>query len=192
MKVNGSGNMRDRVSAIGLLVLAGLLVWFGAAEPYLQTLQRSGDKIAEARTQLALYRQIALRQGPDRPVDASGEAMTQLLLPGRSPATASAYLQQEIGVIAETAGAVVLSFEPHRNADSDDTPLAAVGGRVRFSADTEALQAFLHTLESHRPVLTLDNLYVSARANQTGASGANLDVQVDVTGYRPIVAEDGQ
>ena len=95
-------------------------------------------------------------------------------------------------MIAETAGAVVLSFEPHRNADTDETPLVAVGGRVRFSADTEALQAFLHALESYRPVLTLDNLYVSARANLGAASDAHLDVQVDVTGYRSFIVGAGQ
>ncbi|MEQ1889157.1 MAG: hypothetical protein ABL951_08265, partial [Alphaproteobacteria bacterium] len=53
--------MRARALAILLFLAALMLVWFGAASPYLAALSRSGQQLAAANTQLQIYRRAALR-----------------------------------------------------------------------------------------------------------------------------------
>jgi len=107
-----------------------------------------------------------------------------LLLPGESAAAAAAYLQQRMGEVAADSGALLLSFELLPVTNTGDAPLKAVTGRIRVTANTQSLRALLHAVESHRPLLLLDNLFVRARSDQDSVPGGHLDVQMDVSGFR--------
>lgn len=179
-------NMRARIAALLLLAAACLLVLFGAVAPYLQVLAQSQQRLQAASAQLSIYSQTLARSTAGA-ADTGGEnRLAGLLLPGTSMAAAAAYLQQQTGGLAAHSGALLLSFELPPPLDAGEAPLQAVSGRIRVTANTTSLRALLHALESHRPLLLLDNVYVRARSDQDTVPGGHLDVQMDVTGYRQV------
>lgn len=189
-----AGANGSRALALGLLIVALLLMWFGAVAPYRAALMRSEQGLNTAREQLRQVRQLVAPEIPDiKPVD---EAIAPLLLPGASSAAAAASLQQLTGALALQAGAMILSFELLPDAQptggsGDELPLQAVAGRVRMTGDSGALRALLHGLESRRPLLRLDNLFIRARSDRDAIPGGHLDIQLDVTGYRIDPKESG-
>lgn len=176
--------MRGR--ALALLILSGavLLVWFGAAHPYLEALSSSKLKLEAASAQLQIY-QRAARRTAITDID-KNDPLDTLLIPGASAAAAAAYLQQRMGTITTDSGTLLLSFELVPATNADDAPLQMVTGRIRVTANTPSLRALLHSVESHRPLLQLDNVYVRARSDQDSVPGGHLDVQMDVTGFRQV------
>lgn len=189
-----AGASGSRALALGLLIVALLLMWFGAVAPYRAALMRSEQGLNAAREQLRQVRLLVAPEKPDnKPVD---EAIAPLLLPGASRAAAAASLQQLTGALALQAGAMILSFELLPDAQPTDgpgveLPLQAVAGRVRMTGDSGALRALLHGLESRRPLLRLDNLFIRARSDRDAIPGGHLDIQLDVTGYRIDPKESG-
>lgn len=186
--MTGLDRLQSRALALFLLAGGLLLVWYGAVLPYLGALARSDQQLTQVGTQLQLYRNIAART-----VDAQPNAMPDtLLLPGGSTAGAAAYLQQQAGLLSTTAGTLLLSFEllPSAGAgDEEGAPLQAVAGRMRVTANTASLRSLLHAMETHRPLLQIDNVFVRARNDQDTVPGGHLDVQLDVTGYRPMTEQ---
>jgi|GWRWMinimDraft_10_1066017.scaffolds.fasta_scaffold04080_2 general secretion pathway protein M len=175
-------NMRGRAVALLLLLGAIMLVWFGAAHPYLEALSNTRHRLEAASAQLQIY-QRAVARGKVAHAG-KNDALDALLLPGESAAAAAAYLQQRMGEIAADSGALLLSFELLPVTNTDDAPLKAAMGRIRVTANTQSLRALLHAVESHRPLLLLDNLFVRARSDQDSVPGGHLDVQMDVSGFR--------
>ncbi len=175
-------NIRGRVLALLLLLAAAMLVWFGAASPYLEALSRSGQQLGAALSQHQIY-QRAIARGATLDTG-KNDALAALLLPGASPAASGAYLQQGMGAAITDAGALLLSFELPPPVVSEDAPLQRVTGRIRVTANTQSLRALLHAVESHRPLLLLDNVFVRARSDQDTVPGGHLDVQMDVSGFR--------
>jgi len=171
-----------RLLAMLILILAMTLVWFGAARPYLTVLSDSENRLAAAAGQLQLFRRAPERGGAE---GAGDRALLQtLLLPGDSSAAAAATLQQRMGELVAESGATQLSFELLPAASVADAPLQIVTGRVRLTANTHALRALLHAIESQRPLLLIDNLYVRARSDQDVVAGGHLDVQMDIAAAR--------
>lgn len=173
----------SRARAVLLLLPAVLLLWLGAVAPYLDGLENTSRKIEAAQAQIQLYRRAAMHETePDDP--AAETSLAQYLIPGASHAAAAAYLQQQAGAVTQGAGAILLSFELPPLAGGDDAPLQAITGRIRMTADTQALRAWLHALESQRPLLLLDNIFVRARSPSDTVPGGHLDVQMDIIGFR--------
>lgn len=175
-------NMRGRAVALLLLLGAIMLVWFGAAHPYLEALSNARHRLEAASAQLQIYQRAVARGKVTH--TGKNDALDALLLPGESAAAAAAYLQQRMGEIAADSGALLLSFELLPVTNTGDAPLKAVTGRIRVTANTQFLRALLHAVESHRPLLLLDNLFVRARSDQDSVPGGHLDVQMDVSGFR--------
>jgi len=173
--------MRARALAVGLLLAAFLLLWFGAVTPYREALSRSQQELEEIAAQIQNYRRVA---GADVTEDGAGEEVTALLLPGKTPAAAAAYMQQNISGLISSSNASLLSFELISAETPEAAPLEPLTGRIRVTANTQALRAMLHALEAQRPLLVLDNLFVRARSNLDAVPGGNLDIQLDVSGYR--------
>lgn len=171
------------VRAVLLLLLTALLIWFGAVTPYLDGLQHSSQAIEAAREQLALYRNAAGRGA--RANDPSAEKSLALyLLPGASSSAAAAYLQERAGAVARSSGAVMLSFELLPQPAASGAQLETVTGRIRMTGNTGALRDWLHAMESQRPLLQLDNVFVRARSPSDSVPGGHLDVQIDLSGFR--------
>ncbi len=182
--MSGAQTFHGRALALLVLLAAGLLLWFGAASPYLDALSRSEQKLAAAKAQVLLYRRATERDSAAAADAGNASALDPLLLTGASPAAAAAYLQQRVGTVASESGAILLSFELLPPVTAGDAPLQVVAGRMRVTANTQSLRALLHALESHRPLLLLDNIFVRARSDQDTVPGGHLDAQLDVLGYR--------
>jgi general secretion pathway protein M len=171
-----------RILALLILVLAMLLVWFGAARPYLNALAYYEESVHLSAGQLQSYRH-PLQNGAG--VSAGdNEALQALLLPGASSAAAAAWLQQRVGELTAGSGALLLSFELIQATAATEAPLEIVTGRIRLTANTQSLRALLHAAESQRPLLLIENLYVRARSDQDTVPGGHLDVQMDVAAAR--------
>ena len=56
--------------------------------------------------------------------------------------------------------------------------------RATMMADLTQLSAILHALESHMPVLLVDDLQLRKRNNASRNAGATLQVNLSVTGFR--------
>ena len=171
------------VRAVLLLLLTALLVWFGAVTPYLDGLKHSSRAIEAAEEQLALFRNAAGRGA--RETDPLAEKNLALyLLPGASSSASAAYLQERASAVAHGSGAVMLSFELLPQPPASDAQLETVTGRIRMTGNTGALRAWLHAMESQRPLLQLDNVFVRARSPSDSVPGGHLDVQIDLSGFR--------
>lgn len=175
-------DIRGRALALLLLLGTIILVWFGAVQPYLEALSSARQRLEAASAQLQIYQRAVARGNVAQ--TGKNDALDVLLLPGESSAAAAAYLQQHMGAVATDSGALLLSFELLPLANTDDTPLQMVTGRIRVTANTQSLRALLHALESHRPLLVLENVFVRARSDQDSVPGGHLDVQMDVAGFR--------
>ncbi len=175
----------SRALALVLLGVAALLVWFGAVTPYRVALANDYARVDQAAAQMQQYRRLSTHDETGAAIDA------KLLLPGATAAAAAAYLQQYAGMQAQKSGAMLLSFELLPEA-ADPAPLQAIAGRVRMTGNSQAARAILHGLESHRPLLLLDNVFVLARSDRDTIPGGHLDIQFDVTGFRPPPQERGQ
>lgn len=171
-----------RALALLILVLALLLVWFGAALPYLNALADYEDKVRLSAGQLQSYRRELENEGGAS--DGDNETLQNLLLPGASSAAAAAWLQQRVGELTAASGALLLSFELIQAAAETDAPLEILTGRIRLTANTQSLRALLHAIESQRPLFLIENLYVRARSDQDAIMGGHLDVQMDVAAAR--------
>lgn len=179
----GKPSMRDRVLALSALFIALLLFVFGLVVPYLALLENSYEQLAQSQQQRALFARYMEKAGQsDDAMEQTGALHDLLLLPGSTVTNAQAGLQQIIDGLAGESGVSLLSFEP-LSSEGADNGFGRVGGRVRATADLAGLQRFLHGLESHRPVLFLDRLYVRARTPQ-GQESDGLDVQLDIFGFR--------
>lgn len=177
-----TGTMRSRAMALGLLLLALLLVWFGAAVPYLSALSRSEQQLTATMTQLRNYRRVGAQVTTDQAREQA--RLAPLFLPGGTPAAAAAQLQQRTGALIADSGAILLSFELLPGPGAEGDPLETITGRIRVTANTPSLRALLHALETERPLLVLDNIFVRGRSSQDTVPGGHLDVQMDVSGYR--------
>ena len=173
--------MRARACAAGLLLAAFLLLWFGAVAPYREALSRSQQELEEIAVQIQNYRRVAGAGGAE---GGAREELNPLLLPGKTRAAAAAYLQQRIGGLISRSNASLLSFELISAEKQETMLLEPLTGRIRVTANTQALRAMLHAMEAERPLLLLDNLFVRARSNLDTVPGGNLDIQLDVSGYR--------
>ncbi len=180
--MNALTSVRKRAMALVLLLAAAALVWFGAVFPYLEALSRSQQQLGAAVSQLHMYQRAIARGVADD--TGKNDTLAALLFPGASSAAAAAYLQQHMGAATADAGALLLSFELLPPAVTEDTSLQTITGRIRLTANTQSLRALLHALESFRPPLALDNVFVRARSDQDTVPGGHLDVQIDVSGFR--------
>ena len=99
-------------------------------------------------------------------------------------ALAGAELQNHLHVVAEAAGAVLVSSASRHG--PTDGPLEPITVSVRLRCSVEALLAILHGLEGREPTLFVDNLVVQSRyrgGRILRDPTDQLDVELEVSGY---------
>ncbi len=178
-------SLPSRLAALGLLLLALIAAGFGLGVPLVHQYRASVAQIEESLQFLQVNRRIArrevaLRQAIGRLKES--RALDGLLLPAGSDGGAVAILQDQVQSIISAAGARLTStqalpVEPgqgHRR----------IGLRLQFAADIEALRRILHDLESGRPAVVLDNLFVRGRTSRAVGAVNPLDVRVDVFAFK--------
>ena len=174
--------MLQRLAAVALLLLVVFVGYAGLAAPLAAHYAALAQREQQTALVLARYQRIVARaEAPQTTAGLPDLSLNDVYLPGDSPAQAVAALQDRVKSAAANAGARLGSVEVL--APRSDGGLTRQAVRARLTADTGSLQQVLHRLESSRPLLLLDNLYVRARDTRSDTSQLRLDVRVDVAGF---------
>lgn len=172
----------QRGIAVGLVILAGLVVYLGLIRPYLDTYGGYRDNIAALTERLQRYQAIADRRTDimqrARQMRASRD-ITQGFLRSTTPSLASAELQQHVTRTINQSGGQLLSTQvvPPKQ----DAGMTAAAVKINLRGTSETLQKLLHNLERGTPVVVLDNL--SVRNRQRRGAAEMLDIRLALTAY---------
>ena len=164
---------------LGLLgALSYALLW-----PALDSRAATAERLAALHFQQQRFSRLA--QSPPEP----GAAPTLVVGPDPSgflaeqaPALAAAHLQQVLGAVVSVAGGVLLSSQALPDS-ADDSLFPAVTVKVSLNGSMATLHQVLYRIETHRPVLILDNLLVQARTAGSPAGPDELGIRFDVTAF---------
>lgn len=171
-----------RLAAVALLLLVAVVGYAGLVAPMAAQYAALKQREQQTARLLERYQRIVARtEAPSASTSTLDLPLKEIYLPGESPAQAVAALQDRVKSAAADAGARLGSVEVL--APRADGGLTSQGVRARLTADTQSLQQVLHSLESSRPLLLLNNLYVRARDTRSDTSQLRLDVRVDVVGF---------
>ena len=180
------GSPASRLAALGLLAVVVAVFAYVAGAPLMAQYRAIQAEIAATLQSLGVHRdagrrEAALRRTIDRLEES--RSLDGLLLPrgsdGAAVAAMQAHTQSIIGdASARLTSALALpaeSREGHRR----------IGLRLQFEADTEGLRRILHALESGRPAMVLDNLFIRGRTSRAIGAVNPLDTRVDVFAFKP-------
>ncbi len=187
-----------RASALGLAAAVIGVVYLLAVAPLVEAYRSTDAAIDQAGDMLARYSDIAGRRAAlaaqlDELV--ARQAASGVYLSGGTDALAAAALQEGVGATIEAHGGKLRSIQILPV--SDDGDFKRVSVRVQLTASLAPLHKILHSLESGRPFVFLDNLDIKTRrarrsrrtrrTRQTPAaapaSDPTLEVRFDLYGY---------
>lgn len=181
-----------RLVAVGLLAVAGLVVYALGVAPVLGHLAGLQDRLDAERSLLARYDRAVTAAGNSLASDgsgpASGEARSEYFLSGESASVVAARLQ---GLVREAGQRHKVSMNSLRDLPPrqlDD--LVLIGLEASFEAPLAQLQRLLVDLEGAAPVLFLHELHISSQAAgrsaaERGKSEAPLAVRISVYAALP-------
>ncbi len=181
----------QRILALALLFLPFLILYLVVISPYLRLLEDKRDRIADLGFQQERL-QRAAAQGPHwRKLLNSlktSQSQNHQYLEGKTPPLASAELQKQMGEIIRQAGGKVTSTQVLTT--KPEGPFTRVAVRVRFSANTPALQEILYGIESNQPLLLIEKLSIRSTRGRRRSSRTRqivpvdkLNVNMQVVGY---------
>jgi general secretion pathway protein M len=153
-----------RAAAVALLVVVGFGV-YSLIDGMLATRYRFyRDHVEELQDRLQRLNSM-LATGPEleariRQVRADSPVDLYTLKPAPPPIAATELQQQVKDVVESNGGNLVSTQILPANVEGGFTKVTI---RVQMTSDTEALQKVLYDLESHEPLLFIDNLQVRAR-----------------------------
>jgi len=175
----------NRLLALALVVLPlGFAIWTAGGVLYSAHAMLSAQT-AETRTNLRRYEAMLARQ------QETESAVARSLYKGRNrywssstEADAAETLQSQLRTVIDAAGAEVQQIEALASERDEGHPSVTL--HVTLQATPTELLETLYSLESYRPYLFVDHLYVRApekRARAEQSSEAVLQVSMDVRGY---------
>lgn len=188
----------QRTLALALLVLIFALVWRGGLSPAWRQWSLGAQQVEQQRDRIARLRSMAeSREQFSRALTAARAAsgVDAALMNFASVTLAAAQLQQDVKSMVESAGGSVVSSQPV-DAPSQG-PFSRAQLSVRLLLNSEALQQVMHTLETQRPVVLIEDIQIltrnSRRARSRAASPASnemLDVRLSVVGFLARTAKE--
>ena len=180
-------NAQGRALALGLLLLALLVILAVLATPFVLAHRHYDLQIETLKDRLARYQRVA----------ASREELSRRLeqmraLDGRrfylksaGPALAAGEIQELEKSLIEANGGRLSSMQIQPHKDEGDFRRVAVN--VQVLGNMVAIQKILRTLETREPFLFVDNLNVRSLSNEATKDAATPDaglvVQFDLIGY---------
>ena len=153
--------LRQRILALGLLAVVGLLMAFWLVLPLWQTASLHAERVAVLRRQvLTMQGLVEARPRFEAGIAAlsANEQVRNLTLVADSGAVAGAQLQGQLTQILAEASAVVTSTQ--LLPEAREGALTRVSLQVNAEADTRALVRALHAIGNARPLLRIDRLVV--------------------------------
>ncbi len=171
----------SKIAAIGLAMLALLLMYVVLVSPVTGRLAALDEQIEEQRRLLGRFMdQLETTKG-----DAAGEAATLkslnfVVLAGHSEQIKAASLQARVTKAADDIGIRLASLAviPARSEDG----VRVVGVDVQLQADLRRLQDLLIALETKRPTVFVDALQISQAPDADVRPGRELDVRLTALG----------
>lgn len=172
------------VLALALALAVPVAAWMLAAAPLLDAYDAVERRLDTTVRLLARQQAIArtrqplevLLEGLRERVDGGGAYMH-----AASAAIAAADLQGRLKALVTRHGGAVQSVQTLRLPDPDSGP-PRVAVRMALEADTPALRAILHAIESGRPILLVEELDVRAQGPAGSGEGQRLAVRLEVRG----------
>lgn len=185
----GPWQVLSRVAAVALAVLLGAAIVVGVLLPYLDWRAAAAAAVEREAALVARYRALAARDTAAGPAELPSDPQLEaLLLPATSEGQAMAALQDRLKAMSAAAGLTLVSVQPMTAELGTGSPPGAMPEalrrltvRLKLGGDTGQLSRFLYEVESAKPWLLVDNLFVNARSGRAVGPGAGLDVQVDVS-----------
>ena len=169
----------------GVMLLLGLLlIW-----PWVAQNRAYDEEMASKTEQLTRFRNLAAqRPALESKLQQVGQAAdrSRYYIRASTPAVGAAELQKQAKRIIDARQGKLVSTQALPVQDDGETLRIAI--RVRMSIGPEALASVLHTLETGRPLLFVENLSIRARSLRSRRkpitrSARNLDVRYDLAGY---------
>jgi hypothetical protein len=184
------GTLLSRAAALGLLLLAAVLIWMALIEPLLTAVTGSSSEEQEKSLQLLARYESAISQKAalDAQLKALGDAAddhTGLVL-GPTSAVAAASLQGELRTLIESVSGEIRSAQILPAEKIDDFEKIAI--QYELSLPQSSLQRLLQSLETHRTVLIVDAVRVrvpeTLRSIDAGGPDARISGQWVIAGFR--------
>ena len=153
--------LRQRILALGLLALVGLLVVFWLVLPLWQAASLHAERVAVLRRQvLTMQGLVEARPRFEAGIAAlsANDEVRNLTLVAGSGAVAGAQLQGHLTQILSEASAVVTSTQ--LLPEAREGALTRVSLQVNAEADMRALVRVLHAIGNARPLLRIERLVV--------------------------------
>jgi general secretion pathway protein M len=178
---------RSRQLAIGVLVLVVVAVVTAVALPTWFLYHRYERELADRRDKLERFTRIAATRGEvARQLEAMrGKDSRKFFLRSGAAALSAAEAQEYVRAMVESAGGRLVTMQPLPA--KDDGRYRQVTAQVQLAANIFALRKILHAVESHVPMLFIDNLTVKTQVpgNFKPAAGAEPEMFVtfDLHGY---------
>lgn len=176
--------MAGRALALGLLLVAGVLVWACVIHPWQAWNHELGARIEAAERELAELRGMAaIRPELERRVAALPEpAIGDDYLTGESETIMLADLQDRLRAAAQSHGGRTRSTSVLA-AVEEAGGVEKIGVQVQLQIGAAGLSELLYDLEAGRPLLFVENLELLARPTRDPADEPDLDASFDVVGY---------
>jgi hypothetical protein len=180
---------RQRLLALGVLLLAVVFAWLLVIQPITQAFSAQDEEIAQSHQTLAAYeRRIALQSLIEKRLAEmkQNDASSAGAIPGTSAELAAANIQNLVKTIVEGQSGQIRSVQ-------NLAPVTAAGfQRVEIQYDLSLpltrLKDAAYRLETNAPYLFLDGIDIRApenwRSDPYEMDPPNVDVHWTVRGYR--------
>ena len=182
----------SRIAALGLLAATLVVVYLAVFMPFLSVESEYGDNIEDLQFRLQRFRKVAAEK--DYWLGRLEEIKTQSQQEERfisrdTAALASADLQSLIKESVTGAGGELISTQviPERKEEQ----FTRIAVKVRMTGSTQVLRDVLHTFETRKPILFVENLNLRpiriiqpmGPGRKPGRVADKLSVDFDVVGY---------
>lgn len=189
---------RGQMLALGMALLAAVVVWIGAIAPlwgwYDDRAELLRRQRAIAHRMASLVESLPELQREAATVDSGATSSrganndaSAVLLTGANDPVAAASLQQRIEGLATRAGVRVGSEEILPGQAEGD--LRAIAVRLTLTAPYRSLVALLLALSRSETPMVVDELLLRGPPGQPGEDDIPIDVSMTVTSYRAAKAE---
>ncbi len=178
----------SRLAAVGLLIAVVAAIAVFGVLPILQAYEDTEIALERAKEQVTGFERVARGRSAYEARLAeltARESASQVYLQGATDALAAARLQDQVSGLIERHGGTVRSIQSLPGEDDDEFRRVAV--RVQFTGTTVSLFQALHSLETARPLVFVDNLDIrnrrSRRRSNQQADNPALNVSLDLSGF---------
>jgi len=175
---------QGRVLALGLLVLAAIVLWLGMAAPLMNLYDAETAKLAQ-RSALAARMTVLAAELPELQTRAAAVPANNgtATFDGATDALAGATLQSQLQSLAGAAGATLSSTETLTAEPAG--PYRRIGVKLSISAPLPVLAQLLAQIEQSRPPMLIDDLQIhGSPIVLPGVTASALDVGFTVYGFR--------